>query len=638
MIPLLAAAVAALAAAPAAADVSVYPYPQPVPTGGPYEGWQAYDPTPLQDPPLPGADQPLNLNFQVTLDTSGQAQGAGIELEGSYMGISIEMSLAEAIIGPNATWLRPQFLNLMSMLKERGGPPVLRLGGNTQEKAELVDSLPGGASLGKLAIGPTGYTNTPTLMYTLDILKALRATSDLLGIRWFLGIPMNQTTPPRLEIVEQGESIMGEYLWGWQLGNEPDLYELHNYRTAGYSQQNYIDEFQSILDDLAAHPTIQTKNKIGGPGVCCLWKLDDILTNFNYLDRFSSQLSSMIIEHYPIDNCVKGQNDPQTMMNQYTMHSHPQKFANDYKNAVGLALAANKPVILLETNTASCNGFLGLSDAFAAALWIADLGLQLAATSFSHIMVHLGGQAAYYNPFVSPPHNATKPFMWTVGPPWYAILMVTEALGPSGHARVADLNANEGNTYTPGYVIYENNQPARVVLLNYMSDPTGAHDYTANIQTAASQVRVRYMLAPTVNAKIPNITWAGQSFGSYFESDGLPRGEHTTETVPCSGGVCAIKVPAPGAALVFLTDAAYQPDEDMKTFASSHTTRMHNTAAVELGALQTSNGLDAKVRAAMKKASTSSPQNVKKNDAASRSAGALAAAVCALAGALLLAA
>ena len=44
----------------------------------------------------------------------------------------------------------------------------------------------------------------------------------------------------------------------------------------------------------------------------------------------------------------------------------------------------------------------------------------------------------------------------------------------------------------------------------------------------------------------------------------------------------------------------------MKTFASSHTTRMHNTAAVELGALQTSNGLDAKVRAAMKKASTSS--------------------------------
>ena len=36
------------------------------------------------------------LDFQITLDTGGNPQ-AGIELEGSYMGISIEMSLAEAI-------------------------------------------------------------------------------------------------------------------------------------------------------------------------------------------------------------------------------------------------------------------------------------------------------------------------------------------------------------------------------------------------------------------------------------------------------------------------------------------------------------------------------------------------------------
>lgn len=83
--------------------------------------------------------------------------------------------------------------------------------------------------------------------------------------------------------------------------------------------------------------------------------------------------------------------------------------------------------------------------------------------------------------------------MWTVGPTWYAILLVAEALGQTGHARVADLNANAGNQYTPGYVIYEDNQPVRLVLLNYMSDTTGASDYTASVQTSASQVQVRYV-------------------------------------------------------------------------------------------------------------------------------------------------
>ncbi|KZV91536.1 hypothetical protein EXIGLDRAFT_719226 [Exidia glandulosa HHB12029] len=608
-----------------------------MPTAGPYLGWQvgaaasalttsrrsqisqAYDPTTLQDPPLPNPAP--NLNFDITLDTSGNPQ-ASIELQkgNSFMGVSIEMSLAEAIIGPNSSYLRPQFLNLMSVLKERAGPPILRLGGNTQEKAKLLDVLPNGGSIDKIAIGPTGYTNTPTLLYTLDVLKALRETSELLGIKWWLGIPMNQTTPPRLEIIEQGEAVMGEFLAGWQLGNEPDLYAQHNYRTADYSQQNYIDEFQSILDDINAHPTIQVKNNLGGPGVCCLWNLNGILDQFNYLQRFGNQLSTMIIEHYPIDNCIKGQHDPQEMMNEYMMHTSPQKFAGDYRDAVGKAMVAGKQVVLLETNTASCNGFLGLSDGFSAALWIADLGLSLGAINFTNIMVHLGGQAAYYNPFVSPPHNATKPFMWTVGPPWYGILFVAEALGKTGTARIADLAANEANPYTPAFVIYENNQPARVALFNYMSDPSGQHDYTARIQTGAAEVKVRYLVAPQVSSKIPNVTWAGQTFGSYFESDGLPRGEHETVTIPCSAGVCPVPVPAPGAALVFLNDNSYNPDDDMVTYASSHTTRMHNTAAVEPGQLYDTNGMNAKQRAAMKKASTSDPNNAKKNAATAKTA------------------
>ena len=44
---------------------------------------------------------------------------------------------------------------------------------------------------------------------------------------------------------------------------------------------------------------------------------------------------------------------------------------------------------------------------------------------------------------------------------------------------------------TPAYVVYENNQPVRVMLFNYMSDSTGAHDYTARIAFDTPHVRTR---------------------------------------------------------------------------------------------------------------------------------------------------
>jgi len=145
------------------AGVSTYRLPVPRPTPGyTYEGWEAYDPTqPIVPPPHP--DPMPNLDFSVTLDYNGNPK-AGIPVPGSFLGISIEMSLAEAVIGPNATWIWPQFLNIMSILKARGGSPVLRLGGNSQEKAKLVAELPRGHSIERHAIGPTSFTNTPTVL------------------------------------------------------------------------------------------------------------------------------------------------------------------------------------------------------------------------------------------------------------------------------------------------------------------------------------------------------------------------------------------------------------------------------------------------------------------------------------------
>ena len=60
---------------------------------------------------------------------------------------------------------------------------------------------------------------------------------------------------------------------------------------------------------------------------------------------------------------------------------------------------------MFETNSASCGGFVGISDSFGAAMWGLDYAMQMAFSNFSGSLFHVGGQSVFYNPFTrtSPP-------------------------------------------------------------------------------------------------------------------------------------------------------------------------------------------------------------------------------------------
>lgn len=85
-----------------------------------------------------------------------------------------------------------------------------------------------------------------------------------------------------------------------------------------------------------------------------------------------------------------------------------------------------------------------------------------------------------------------------------------------------------------------------------------------------------------------------QTFGGYYESDGRLTGTEYVQTVACdqNANTCQIKVPAPGFALVFFTDAALSESENpsQQTFATTVQTRTVNTATIGVDVLATSNG------------------------------------------------
>lgn len=171
-----------------------------------------------------------------------------------------------SILFINAIFLKPRtnlnvpFLNLLATLQERSGQVNVRVGGNTQENATLVDSLPNGKALLKTEASIVGPVSVITLVMNhfshrkyfgrmkaqLSLYQTTSCTRCPTYHRSFLpngtsvstqnrfeeskcqyhalGVPFNDTTSPRLQIVDVGESILGDNLLGFQVGNEPDFY------------------------------------------------------------------------------------------------------------------------------------------------------------------------------------------------------------------------------------------------------------------------------------------------------------------------------------------------------------------------------------------------------------------------------
>jgi hypothetical protein len=113
-------------------------------------------------------------------------------------------------------------------------------------------------------------------------------------------------------------------------------------------------------------------------------------------------LTRFLYYRYPASNCnakygVGAPVDVQALLATMMQHKSATDYVAPYCDSAALAVAAGKPFVVLEWNTAACSGFAGLSDAFGAALWALDTGLQMASANFSGAMLHMGGQNTYYN-------------------------------------------------------------------------------------------------------------------------------------------------------------------------------------------------------------------------------------------------
>ncbi|KXN82401.1 hypothetical protein AN958_02606 [Leucoagaricus sp. SymC.cos] len=572
----------------------------------------AYNDTELVPPPVPTG---LNRNFKVDLQQSAvNVPNLSIPHKtASFFGFSIEMSVISQLLGKNSTFIQVPFLNLIANIQERAGLVLIRLGGNTQETAFLVDHLDNGKTFSKQENIIQGTTETPAVIYTTDMFYIAGNISQFVNVHWFFGIPFNDTNW-RLQIVDYGTNILGDKIAGYQAGNEPDFYPINGHRPSNYGPQDYSNEFGELIQAIEADQNVQQKPLLLGPSVASISWTPEQVWDTGYVPNYQQHLYALTVEHYPNNNCFANfgtgiYQDPQENFPSYLTHNASVKLCNPYLGSTGMAQQFNLPFIMFETNTASCGGFPGISNSYAAALWAMDYGFQMAYSNFSNALLHFGGQNVYYNPFTAPPTNQSTFHQWTVGPIYYSVLVLAEAFGKSNTSQIVDLTGAIGSEFTPAYAIYENGQLSKAALFNFVDDQQGTQgtaDLNVTLSVAGAgvpqSVKVKYLEAKSVSST-QNITWAGQTLGNKFEVDGRFKGDLNVVDIPCdtTNNACTIPVKSPGFALVFFdsNNEFVTLGQASETFATTAHTKTANTATIDPSVLATSNGHSGQQRVAL---------------------------------------
>ena len=149
------------------------------------------------------------------------------------MGFSIELSVANQVLGQTGGTLKPQFLNYLANIEQRAGQgPIVRIGGNTQDSSTLfLDQFEGDKIIEKAVSGPDRFgnaINTPVINFSVDLLYAMANISGLTGTEWYFGLAFNETATStgignQAMVAEYSQRILGDKLLGLIVGNEPDL-------------------------------------------------------------------------------------------------------------------------------------------------------------------------------------------------------------------------------------------------------------------------------------------------------------------------------------------------------------------------------------------------------------------------------
>jgi hypothetical protein len=468
---------------------------------------------------LPG-DAPV---LTVERATSGAAVPAG------FLGLSFEYWAVEAYAGQNPRAINPVLVRLIRNLVP-GRAPVLRVGGETTDRTWWPVA---------------GRRRPPEVNYTLSQrrLAVIKQLASAVGGRLILGINLEADSPTlaAAEARAQLAAIGRSRIQAFELGNEPELYPRHRYRTkvgrevsgrpAGYDFAAFTQDFARVR---AAMPSVPLAGPASGS---VAWP-----SSLGELIAAEPQLRLVTVHRYPQQACFfpPGPRSYPTIK-QVLSSSDSRGLAQSVVPLVGVAHAHHLPLRIDEMGTIACGAARGVSGTFATALWALD-------ALFSDVQVGVDG----VNIHTYPGFN-TQPFTFShvnskwqavVEPQYYGLLMFAQA-APAG-SRLLQLSGTSGTIRA--WATRAPDGRIRVLLIN--DDTTRSQSLSTRVPAAQGAATLERLTAPSVHAT-QGVTLAGQSFGPQTDT-GLLTGPRRTILLAPVAGAYTVRLPAASAAMLTL--------------------------------------------------------------------------------------
>jgi len=449
---------------------------------------------------LPFVSGPARAAESVTVTLDSKTRMRAIPAD--YMGLGFEISSVAVpglLSAKNQAYVR--------LVKNLGPQGVIRIGGNTSDFSSY-DAKGEAKSLPKGTV-----TNEANL-------RDLRGFLDAAGWRLIWGLNLgSDTLDNAVEQARAVASIMGDKLIALEIGNEPDLFPNQGHRPRPYDFAMWLADYRRYKTAIrAALPQVA----FAGP---------DLAGAIDWMEQFARQESDIALltaHHY-----ITGQANPGATLE--TLLAEEKKYQPALARFQAAAKQAAKPWRMCETASFSGGGKAGVSDIFAAALWVLDYLFVLSSFSCAGVNMETGvnhlGRISYYTPVGDDLQGH-----YSAAPEYYGLL----AFAQTAQGETVPALCEAGSVNLTAYAV---RQAANRLCLTVINKDRSRDAIVAIKGVAAREARVMRLTAPSLTA-MSGMTLGGGG----VDAQGNWKGK--SESVRLAGG---LPVPAGSAALVWLS-------------------------------------------------------------------------------------
>jgi hypothetical protein len=335
-----------------------------------------------------------------------------------------------------------------------------------------------------------------------------------------------------------------------EIGNEPDVYatgrpfgSLPRTRPKGYSLRRYMRELKPFTASLRRLPG---RPRLAAPSTCC-GRWDSRTAKLVRSQK--GRLGLLSFHAYATNACPNATDKDRLTLANLLSDATLRRAAARLAVIRAQAAKAHRRVRITETNSASCSGRAGITDTYAASLWMTDWLFLMAAQGFEGVNVHIGGN---YAPFVF--GYQTDHFVGNAAPPYYGMLLFSRAIADHARLLVRSTLTAKARRNVPVHVwaTADRSGHARIVVVN--KDRSQSGDAVITVSDGAGPATLERLTAPALDAtggvalgglSIPNGTTDGRLTGTAVSESVTPSG-HTYRFAmpPASAALLTVSIPA----------------------------------------------------------------------------------------------